>query len=108
MKFFFCSYILVAKSLSLLIWGGSIAIGLLLAIMMTNLVWQRSQSTPTLTTVNDYYYPIYNIKWPGITLCNNNVAYRPAVEKITKLMYETECIFHIYSLECSKINRLIL
>lgn len=95
--FFYCSYILLAKSFSLLIWGGSIAVGLLLAIVMTNLVWQRSQSTPTLTTVNDYYYPIYNVKFSAITLCNNNVAYRPAVEQITKLMYANEFNFYIKS-----------
>lgn len=73
-----------AKCCSLLIWGGSITFGLFLAIIMTNLIWQRSQSTPTLTTVDTYYHPIFNVPFPAVTLCNINIAYRPLVEEATK------------------------
>lgn len=87
----------MAKCVSLIIWGGSITIGLLLAIMMTRLVWQRSQSTPTLTAVDSYYYPIYKVPFPAVTLCNINIVYRPAFEQISKLVYiRIINMFHIY------------
>lgn len=79
---------MLAKCSSLIIWGGSIIFGLLLAIIMTNLIWQRSQSKPTLTTVDTYYHPIYNVPFSAITLCNVNVAQKSTVEKFSKQLYE--------------------
>lgn len=64
-------------------WGGAITIGILLAMKMTTLVWYRSQATPTLTTVDTYYHPIWDVKFPAVTLCNVNVVYRPAMEEYT-------------------------
>lgn len=86
--FLFQRYTMLAKCSSLIIWGGSIAFGLLLAIIMTNLIWQRSQSKPTLTTVDTYYHPIWNVPFPAITVCNINLVYRSTVEKFSKHLYE--------------------
>lgn len=87
----------MAKCASLIIWGGSIAFGLFLATMMTRLVWQRSQSTPTLTAVDSYHYPIWKVPFPAVTLCNINIVYRPAFEQISKLVYiRIIYLFNIY------------
>lgn len=83
------SYILLAKCASFFVWGGAIIIGTLLAILMTVLVWNRSQTTPTLTTIDTYYHPIWNVPFPAITLCNLNAVYRPAFDKLTEKWFVT-------------------
>lgn len=64
-------------------WGGAVTIGILLAIKMTSLIWHRSQKSPTLTTVDTYYHPIWEVKFPAVTLCNVNIVWRPAMEEFT-------------------------
>lgn len=48
------------------------------------LVWVKFQNTPTITTVETNNYPISNIQFPAVTLCNLNKVYAPAAENITK------------------------
>ncbi|KAJ9578620.1 hypothetical protein L9F63_005110 [Diploptera punctata] len=44
------------------------------------LVWSRFQDSPTVTNVETTNYPIWNIPFPAVTLCNNNQVYKPTVE----------------------------
>lgn len=75
---------MLAKCLSLFIWGGAILFGILLAVSMIKLVWYRTKLTPTLTTVDTYYHPVHNVPFPAVTLCNINIVYRPAMEEMIK------------------------
>lgn len=57
------------------------------------LAWNRFEVTPTITTIETNNYPIWNIKFPGVTICNNNKVYRPAADIITnKLLVFLCCI----------------
>lgn len=78
------STIRFAKCFSIIVWGGVITIAFLLSILMTIWIWQRSQNTPTLTTIDTYYYPIWNVPFPAVTFCNINVVYRPAMEQLMR------------------------
>lgn len=78
----------MAKCSSVIFWGGTILSCIFLAILMITLITQRFQKTPILNTVDTYHYPIAKVKFPAVTLCNLNVVYRPAMEKILKKLYE--------------------
>lgn len=57
--------------------------GLTFAIVLMLLVWNRFQTTPTITTVETINYPIWNLPFPAVTICNNNKVYGPAAENLT-------------------------
>lgn len=57
-------------------------LGAVFAMVLMTLVWTRFQSTPTITTVETNNYPIWNIPFPGVTICNNNKVYAPAAVKL--------------------------
>lgn len=72
------------KWLSVSFWGGSILIGAAFAFIIINLVWQRFELKPTITRVETNFYPIWNVPFPSVTICNINKVYRPATLNITK------------------------
>lgn len=71
------------KLLSLTIWTSACIMGAVFAIVLMNLVWKRFQTTPTITTVETNNYPIWNVPFPGVTICNINKVYAPATKNIT-------------------------
>lgn len=80
----FCRQRLLLKWLSVTFWGGSILIGTIFAIIFVILVWQRFELKPTITRVETNFYPIWNVPFPSVTICNINKVYRPATLNITK------------------------
>lgn len=70
------------KLIDLVFWSGSLLIGIALFILLTNLILQRRENAPTLTTIDTYYYPIYEVPFPAITFCNVNVAHRRSLQSI--------------------------
>lgn len=72
------------KVLSLVIWSSACIMGAVFAIVLMNLVWKRFQTTPTITTVETNNYPIWNVPFPAVTICNINKVYSPATKNITE------------------------
>lgn len=70
--------------LSLLIWLTACVLGIMFAVILIMLVYERFQSTPTITTVETNNYPIWNVHFPAVTICNNNKVFKPATVNITK------------------------
>lgn len=70
------------KSVDLVIWVGSVVIGIVLLIGLSTLVWIRKENTPILTAIDSYYYPIYELPFVAITFCNNNVVHRKSLQPI--------------------------
>lgn len=61
--------------------------GAVFAVVLMRLVWDRFQTTPTITTVETNNYPIWNVNFPAVTICNINKVYAPATRNIIeKLM----------------------
>lgn len=88
------TFLRLCKSLSAIVWFGSISICTLLAIIITAWVWQRWEHTPTLTTVDTYYYPISKVPFPAVTLCNINIVYRSTMEnQFLKRMWVKQSLF---------------
>lgn len=83
---FLCNYFRQQKLtniISLSIWISACLLGIFFAITLMGLAWNRFQTTPTITTVETNNYPIWNIKFPAITICNNNKVYAPATTNVT-------------------------
>lgn len=53
---------------------------------MMILVWKRFERTPTITTIDTYYHPVWSIPFPAATICNINIVYRPATKNIRQLL----------------------
>lgn len=80
------------KLISLTIWAGACAAGAVFAVVLMGLVWDRFQTTPTITTVETNNYPIWNLPFPAVTICNINKVYAPAAKNITdKLLVKQNC-----------------
>lgn len=76
------SKIYLAKSVAFVFWGGAFLIGIVVLCIMGNLVLQRSNNTPTLTTIDTYYHRIYDVSFPAITFCNLNVIHRSSLQPV--------------------------
>ncbi|XP_037044653.1 sodium channel protein Nach-like [Bradysia coprophila] len=76
------------KLISLTVWASAVIVGAVFAIVLMGLVWNRFQTTPTITTVETNNYPIWNLPFPAVTICNINKVYAPAAQNITDKLIE--------------------
>lgn len=74
----------ISKVVHVIIWGGSFLAGIILLLILLNLIWQRSGKTPTITTIDTYYHPIWDVPFPAVTLCNINKVHRSSLQAIIK------------------------
>lgn len=56
----------------------------------------RYDSTPFITTIETTSYPIWNVPFPAVTVCNINKVYRPASENIRAKLYNDFRIKHLF------------
>ncbi len=71
------------KLVTALIWS-CICIGLaLFAITLMKLVYDKYESTPIITVVDTNNFPIWNVNFPSVTVCNVNKVYAPSTTNIT-------------------------
>ncbi|XP_049863648.1 sodium channel protein Nach-like [Schistocerca gregaria] len=55
-----------------LLWLLGCAAGATAASILINLVWSQYITSPTITTVESTHYPIWNVPYPAVTVCNIN------------------------------------
>ena len=67
-----------------LLWSVVCIICVTVATIMMRIVWFRFNNSPTVTTVETTTYPIWNIPFPAVTLCNNNKVYEPAAKELAR------------------------
>lgn len=72
----------IAKFGVWIIWGGSFFVGIALLVILNILFWQREQAISTITTIDTYYYNIYAVPFPSITICNINAIHRPKLQRL--------------------------
>lgn len=77
----------MAKMASIILWGGSILAGAALAVQLIYWIHERSLQTPTFLNLESHYYPAFKVTFPSVLLCNANVVYRPAMEKVLRKLY---------------------
>ncbi|XP_026482412.1 sodium channel protein Nach-like [Ctenocephalides felis] len=68
------------------IWGVIFAMSVALCVYMSMLVWTRFVDSPTFISVETLNYPISNVAFPAVTMCNTNKVYKPNVGKIEKIL----------------------
>ncbi|GAB0097885.1 sodium channel protein Nach [Sergentomyia squamirostris] len=74
--------------ISRLVWMTACVSGAIFAIAMMSLVWDRFQTTPTVTTIETTSHPVWDVPFPSVTLCNINKVYRPNTLNITRILLE--------------------
>ncbi|XP_053663721.1 pickpocket protein 11-like [Anopheles marshallii] len=58
-------------------------------MVMGMIAWMRFRTTPTITTIETMTYPIWNIPFPAVTVCNiNKIDLRKAKPIIDRLVQE--------------------
>lgn len=62
--------------------------GLYCALLMMRLVWRRFELNPTITTIDTTSHPIWEVAFPGVTICNINKVYAPNAVNITRKLVE--------------------
>ncbi|XP_033606268.1 sodium channel protein Nach isoform X3 [Cryptotermes secundus] len=67
-----------------LLWAAVCIVCITVAVIMMKIVWNRFNESPTVTNVETTNYPIWNIPFPAVTLCNNNKVYQPAAIKLAE------------------------
>ncbi|KAK7862083.1 hypothetical protein R5R35_011499 [Gryllus longicercus] len=45
-------------------------------------VWSRYRTSPTITGIETTHYPIWNVPFPAVTVCNVNKVFLPAAEQL--------------------------
>jgi len=70
-----------------LMWSAVFIICVSVATVMMRIVWLRFDESPTVTTVETTTYPIWNIPFPAVTLCNNNKVYKSAAIRLAKNLW---------------------
>lgn len=72
----------LVKTLSLSLWIVVLTLSIIFAVILMLLVWERFRTTPTITTIETNNYPIWNVNFPAVTICDINKVYRPLAEPI--------------------------
>lgn len=72
--------------ISLVIWCSAFCAGTVFAVILMRLILERFQRTPTITTVETNNYPIWNVEFPAVTICNNNKVYAPCAKKMADML----------------------
>lgn len=68
------------------LWIALTVLGTLFSVYLMKLVWNRFQTQPTVTTVETTNYPIWDVPFPAVTVCNVDKIYKPRTLKIYKLL----------------------
>ena len=58
--------------------------GLAGAIILINKVWTQYSTSPTITSVENTHYPIWNIPFPAVTICQVNKVHYSAAKQLYK------------------------
>ena len=78
----------LAVRISRFLWFCCCIAGIYCAVIMMRLVWRRFQMNPILTTIQTTTYPIWEVPFPSVTICNINKVYGPRTANITKMLIE--------------------
>lgn len=64
------------------LWTLMCAFGLAGAVVLINKVWTQYSTSPTITSVESTHYPIWNIPFPAVTICQVNKVHLSAAESL--------------------------
>lgn len=72
----------MSQFFSLMVWIVVCTLSLIFAVALMLLVYQRFRTTPTITTIETNNFPIWNVNFPAVTICDINKVHRSAAEPI--------------------------
>jgi hypothetical protein len=63
------------------------AVGLAGATVLINKVWTQYSTSPTITSIESTHFPIWNIPYPAVTVCQVNKVHLSAAVALYKEEY---------------------
>lgn len=78
----------LARLISVLIWSVSLVLGICFASVLMQLAWDKFQTNPTITTIETNTYPIWNLRFPAVTICNINKVFAPAAANFSQRLID--------------------
>ena len=66
------------------LWTVMCALGLAGAVVLINKVWTQYSTSPTITSVESTHFPIWNIPFPAVTVCQVNKVHLSAAVALYK------------------------
>lgn len=66
------------------LWTVMCALGLAAAFVLINKVWTQYSTSPTITSVESTHFPIWNIPFPAVTVCQVNKVHLSAAVALYK------------------------
>lgn len=70
------------KGVSITIWSIICLLAVAFSFYLGALLWHRFSSSPTLITLETTNEPIWELRFPAVTICNNNKVYAPAAAEL--------------------------
>ncbi|XP_063242547.1 sodium channel protein Nach-like [Bacillus rossius redtenbacheri] len=67
---------------SRVLWLVTCSGGLLAAVYLISCVWVQYNTSPTITSIESTHFPIWNIPFPAVTICNVNKVHLSAVRSL--------------------------
>ncbi|XP_029662938.1 pickpocket protein 28-like [Formica exsecta] len=67
-------------------WSVVCVSSIIFCVILMLRLWDNYSNNPIVTTI-DATNPIWNVSFPGVTICNNNKVYRPHADIIAKNLY---------------------
>ncbi|KAL6428931.1 hypothetical protein ACFW04_008030 [Cataglyphis niger] len=67
-------------------WSVVCVSSIIFCVILMLRLWDNYSNNPIVTTI-DTTNPIWNVSFPGVTICNNNKVYRPHADIIAKNLY---------------------
>lgn len=65
-----------------MVWIVVCLLSLIFTVVLMLLVYNRYRTTPTITTIETNNFPIWNVNFPAVTICEINKVHRTAAEPI--------------------------
>lgn len=88
-----------------IIWCLIVLIATITALVLLLISWQWNLETPTITVIESTHYPISNVYFPAITICNmNKISAKRALEMATNMTRPNG----ISAVQLSKMFKLLL
>lgn len=72
----------IVKCVSITIWSIICLLAVAFSLYLGALLFDRFTSAPVIITLETTNEPIWDLKFPAVTICNNNKVYAPAAEKL--------------------------
>ena len=78
------SVLLILKYICRFLWIILVIGMIILSVLIIAPIYEKYRTSPTVTTVSETNYPVWDINFPAVTICSNNKIIETQLNKILK------------------------